>query len=74
MGISNTKTKELKTEEAKDVNISIRKLQETMELLAQQRDKYAGTADQSRNMALKADGAIDVLRQLIEGVVIEENE
>lgn len=74
--MSTNKVKEIATKkdeiENTEVNISLRKLQETLLLLEQQRDKYADTAGKAHDMSLKADGAMDVLRQLIQDVQKEE--
>ena len=63
--MSTNKVKTLTKEEKTEVNISLRKLQETLEVLGQQRDKYTEASNNAHYMALRADGAMDVLRQLI---------
>lgn len=70
--MSTNKVKTLTKEEKTEVNISLRKLQETLGVLEQQRNKYTDTSNNAHDMALKADGAMDVLRQLIQEVQKEE--
>ena len=70
--MSTNKVKTLTKEEKTEVNISLRNLQETLEVLEQQRNQYTDTSNKAHDMALKADGAMDVLRQLIKEVQKEE--